>query len=311
MMFCYACKKNMDYFIADAGQQFLNTNWYTTVNDTLPVMVLKQSLLLPLFTDNFTIPNNSGPLKLLFTSGLQCSILPSSLNAGGQAVTGKIDVQTILLKKKGDLIRMGRPTISNDKVLVSGGSLYIALTQNENPISIVSGTIGIHYTENNPSFAMKLFNGDTTNTQQFNWIPNVADSNNVVADSTGYKILTQKLNWLNCGYYYDSVAPKTMVAASLPAYFTNATTIAFLAFNDVRSVVGMYGTAATKQFISGSVPVGKPATVIILSKQGNNYYLGQQTVTTASPAAGLTVQFVAITPIKTTLDNIKQYLDAL
>ncbi len=301
----------MDYFVADPGQQFLNTNWYTTISDTLPVMDLKQNLLLPLLIDNFTIPYNSGPLNLLFTSGLQCSIFPASLSAGGQAVTGKIDVQTILLKNKGDMIRMDRPTISNDKVLVSGGSFYIAFTKVGNPIRIVSGTIGIHYTENNPSSAMKLFNGDSTNTQQFNWMPNVADSNNVVADSGGYKILTKKLNWLNCGYFYDTAAPKTMVAASLPTYFTNATTIAFLAFNDVRSVVCMYGTTATKQFITGNVPVGKPARVIIISKQGNSYYLGQQTVTTASPAAGLTVQFVAITPVKTTLDNIKQYLDAL
>ncbi len=301
----------MDYFVADPGQQFLNTNWYNTVSDTLPVMDLKQKLLLPLFTDSFTIPYNSSPLKILCASGLQCSILPSSLSAGGQGVTGTIDVQTILLKKKGDMIRMDKPTISNDKVLVSGGSFYIALAKGGNPISIVSGAIGIHYTENNPSFAMKLFNGDTTNSQQFNWMPNVADSSNVVADSAGYKILTQKLNWLNCDYFYDTTAPKTMVAASLPAYFTNATTIAFLAFNDVRAVVGMYGTAVTKQFITGNVPVGKPATVIIISKQGNNYYLGQQTVTTASPATGLTDQFVPITPVKTTLDNIMQHLDAL
>ena len=298
----------MDYFVANPGQQLLDTTWYPSINDTMPVVALKQSLLLPLLKDNFTINYNSNPLKLSFASGLQCTILPSILIAGGQAVSCSIDVRTILLKKKGDMIRMDRPTISNGNVLVSGGSFYLDIKKDGAPVSL-SGTIGIQYADTNLSSSMKLFSGDTTNAKQFNWIP-LADSS-ISTDSVGYSVITQKLNWLNCDYFYDTTAPKTMVAASLPNYFTNATTTAFLAFNDMRSVVGMYGTAATKQFSSGSIPTGKAVTVIAVSKQGNDYYMGHQTTITAAPATGLTAQIVAVSPVKTTLDAIKLYLDSL
>jgi hypothetical protein len=66
-------------------------------------MVLKQSLLLPLFTDNFTIPTMA-VWKVLFTSQtydavfyLQALPMQETLKSCNR----QIDVQTILLKKKG------------------------------------------------------------------------------------------------------------------------------------------------------------------------------------------------------------------
>ena len=73
----------------------------------------------------------------------------------------------------------------------------------------------------------------------------------------------------------------------------------------------MYGNATLRRFMSAKVPVNQPVTVVVVSRQGDDYYLGHETTTTSTSVAASGIQSVAITPVKKTLDEVKQYLAAL
>lgn len=306
-----ACQKNIDEFVADpaTGADI----WYNNLTNTMPVNTIKNDLLLPVIIDSIDI--DPGLItSLLTTSGLKCDFFPGSIVSGANVpVTGKIVIETHLLKNKGDMIRMGTPTISNDRLLVSGGAFFIRLTKDGNELKLApEKSFYISYADQAPSSLMKIFVKDQNSPVNFNWLPTTDTLNRVTALSQTYNIITDRLNWINCDYFYDtSGIGRTIVSAGLPENFTNANTVAFTVFNDLRSVVGMYGTAVTRKFSSGYLPVNKSITVVIISKQGNDYYLGHSQAMSASQTNTTDVQVVNVVPVLTSFDNITAYLNSL
>ena len=308
-----SCQKDLDLFVPDPITGFDST-WYNTLNNTMPAAGLNTTLLLPAYTDSFDL--NTSTVTLTTGSGLQCMFTAGSiLNPANSPVTGKIYLETHLLKKKGDILRMGTPTISDGRLLVSGGEFFIRLTKDGNELHLAqNGHVYIHYNDSPVSYLMNLFNGEETNPAGFNWLPNMDTVNNRVfpLNQSTYEILTNRLHWINCDYFYDTTGiPQTIVSASLPANYTNANSIAYTVFNDMRSVIGMYGNATTRKFSSGKLPANKIITVVIISKQGNDYYLGHELVTTIGSSGAVNNQQVIVTPVITSLDNIKAYLNSL
>ncbi len=306
-----SCQKDLDMFVPDpiAGP---DSTWFNTLSNSMPVASLKADLLLPSFKDSIVLGN--APVSLNAGSGLLCGFPGNSiLTATNQTVTGKVELETYLLQKKGDMIRMGTPTTSNGRVLVSGGELFIRLTKDGNDLQLAQGSsVSIRYADSQPSPLMSLFFGSESNPAVFDWLPNMDTINRVYALSQTYEILSNRLRWINCDMFYDTTGiPQTIVSAGLPSNYTNANTVAFTVFDDMRSVIGMYGNAVTRKFSTGKLPVNKPITVIIISKQGNDYYLGHEQVTTAGNSGTTGAQTVAVTPVLTSLVNIKAYLDNL
>ena len=168
--------------------------------------------------------------------------------------------------------------------------------------------INIRYDDPVPSTLMTLFTGQEN--PVFNWLPNMDTTNMIIPGSQSYYIITNRLRWINCDYFYDTSNANIIVSAGLPSNYTNANTIAYTVFNDIRSVIGMYGDANTRKFSTGRLPANKSVTVIVISKQGNDYYLGhEQAVTGTMP--GTINQQVIVHPVITSLDNIKAYLNGL
>jgi len=315
-----SCQKDLDLFVPDLTGGYDST-WHNTLSNTMPVAALKTALLLPTYKDSFDL--NSSSASIMTGSGLQCEFDPGSIvTSANIPVTGRVYIETQLLKTKGNMIRMGTPTISNGRLLVSGGELFIRLTQNGNELQIQQQTqqvagahYNIKYNDPQPSSLMKIFYGDATDPNAFNWLPNV-DTSNFLAISNqpsgSYLIHTNQLNWINCDYFYDTAGiPQTNVSVVLPANYTNANSIAFIAFNDIHSVVGMYGNATTKKFSSGRLPANKEITVVVISKQGNDYFLGHTQAFTTGSSGTVNSQQVTITPVISSLANINIYLDSL
>jgi hypothetical protein len=67
----------------------------------------------------------------------------------------------------------------------------------------------------------------------------------------------------------------------------------------------------TRKFVTGRLPVGKAITVVVISKQGGDYYLGYESTVTQSPASSPSIQHVNIVPIKKSLAEILSYLSTL
>ncbi len=314
VLFLNACQKNTDIFVPDPGQ--LNgpdTAWQSSVTATMPVSNLKNNLLFDPYIDSIEVTANIA--SILTPYGLQVNFPPfSCVNASGQTITGRVQVELMIIKKKGDMIRLSRPTTSNDSLMITAGEIFIKLKKDGQPVQLAPfAKINIHYIDVPTNTQMKFFVGDETNIERFNWRTNPDLTNNFINIGTqAYEIYTNHLRWISVSYVFDlNSTPKVNVVANLAPYFTNANTIAFTVFKDIRSVVGMYGDINTRKFSTGKLPVGKAITVVVISKQGNDYYLGYESSVTQAQAAGNINQSVLVNPIKKSLPEILAYLSTL
>lgn len=304
-------KEDIDEFIPDPTSG-PDSTWYNFIDSSMPVNQLRSALLLDVEKDSFPVNSTT-----LFTagSGLQFFLPPESISTlNNQPVTGNIQLETHLLRKKGHLIRMGTPTVSNGKLMVSDGTLFVRFSKNGNELKVAQQkNITIGFNSPSPSFQMRKFDGEANSISAFNWLPNTDSmNNNVNIFNQQYQVKTNTLRWINCGYIYQNPGvPETTVSAILPFNYTNANSIAFTVFNDMQSVVGMYGNAGSRQFKTERLPANSPVTVVVLSKQGNDYFMGHVQATTTGVPGTVSNTAVTITPVITTLSNIISYLETL
>jgi hypothetical protein len=313
-LFFTACQKNIDVFVPDPGTTGgPDTAWYTSVNSTMPVAALQTSLLATPITDSFEITSTTAA-SLLNTGGLQCSFPAlSCISTAGQVVTGKIHAELFVIKKKGDMVLMNKPTTSNGQMLVSAGEIFIRLKKDGQDVNLAPGAkISIRYSDLPINPLMKLFFGEELLNGQFNWVPNNDTLTNFIGyGQQVYEITTNHLRWINLDYFYDTTGiSRSNISLQLPFNYTNANTTAFVVFKDIRSVIRMNAVVNEKRFVSGKLPNGKAAWVVVISKQGNDYFMSKETITTGVNAANGN-QSLSLTPVKTTLADIKTWLATL
>lgn len=311
-----SCKKDSDVFIPDpnltAGP---DTTWFNFLPDSTPSRRLLASIAPAVYTDSFEV--NNSPATILSPDGLTCVFPPlCCVTPNGLSVTGKVYVQMLLIRKKGDMLAADKPTISNGRLLVSGGEIFVKLTKNGDELRLAPGkSIVLKYNDPQPVSNMRLFYGDETNPNRFNWI--LADSlgagtQTITIGNNFYQLVSSRLRWINCDAFADTLGTsRVQITASLSPIYTNVNTVCYLVFNNRRSVIGMYGSAITRKFQSGLVPVGEPATMVVISKLGNQYLIGKQTFITGQNTTAVNQQIVSTVPLPTSLPDIKAYLDTL
>jgi hypothetical protein len=316
-LFFTACQKDINVFVPDAGQlNAPDTAWYATITTTMPVATLQTNLLIEPVRDSFEIVSSTAAPSvtaggILYTFSPLCCV-----NTAGQIVTGKIHVELFIIKKKGDMVLMNKPTTSNGNMLVSAGEIFVRLMKDGQEVQLApNAKIQIRYVDLPTNTAMKLFFGQELSTG-FNWLPNTDTANTannfVYITPQVYEIVTNHLHWINLDYFYDTAGvARSTVSTRLPSNYTNANTTAFLVFKEIRSVLRMNADVPERRFISGKVPNGKTATVVVISKQGNDYFLGKESLTTGTNITAAGNQNVTVTPVKTTLADIKTYLATL
>ncbi|MBK8519524.1 MAG: hypothetical protein IPL54_01135 [Chitinophagaceae bacterium] len=311
-----ACQKDVDVFVPDPGQ--LNgpdTSWQNTITASMPVSILKSNLSQqPVYLDSITVNANIATVNTPL--GIQVNFPPNCCTTGaGQPVTGKVQVEIMAIKKKGDMIRLNKPSTWNDSMLVTAGQIFIQLKKEGQVLQLAPGIrINIRYIDLPVNNQMKFFIGDETNAQRFNWLPTPTPSlDTIIMGTQQYEIYTRQQRWISIATLFDVniITPKVRVSADIAPYFTNANTVAFTVFKDVRSVVAMQGDLNTRKFITGKLPVGKQVTVVVISKQAGDYYLGFESAVTQSPAANVLTQLVRVVPIKKSLPEIFAYLSTL
>ncbi|HMJ47343.1 MAG TPA: hypothetical protein VK498_08435 [Ferruginibacter sp.] len=312
LVFFSSCQKNLDEFIPDtlAGP---DTTWYPVVTSAMPVFSLRNNLLIEARKDSTDLINT--PITVSAASGIQFTIpVNSFITAAGLPVTGRIYLQSILLKKRGEFIRMGIPTTSNGRLLVSGGAMFISAKKENTEVQLATnGRIYLHYNDNPVLINLRVFNSDQNPGAGFNWLPNPDTINNkVIAANTYYDVLSNRLQWVGCHSYIDSTSiAQTNISVRLPSNYTNSNTMVYVSFDDFRSIAALNSNYSARLFTSGRLPVGKHVTVVVLSKQADDYYLGYQQTITAVTSGTNGQQVVTITPVKKSIENIKQYLDNL
>ena len=307
-----SCQKDTDLFIPDITSVGIDTNWVATVTDLSPVSDVKRLLKKDNFVDSIDA-TAGGTFQT--SEGLTVIVLPGTLQlANGLAATGKIYVETVLVKQRGDMVRLDKPTTSFGRILISGGEIFVRIRKENEELHLAPGkTIYIKYNDSPSSSLMKLFYGDESDPQRFNWIQTTTNTSAAIAiTSQGYEIVTDKLRWINCDYFLaDTTGARVNVMASLPADYTNANTSVYLVFKDIKSVAGMYGDATSRKFSSTKIPSGKAAIIVSITKKGtNSYYLSHETITTGQTNLN-GIQTVPLKPQPTSLSDIKNYLSTL
>jgi hypothetical protein len=309
-----ACQKDIDVFVPDAGQ--LNgpdTSWHTTVSATMPVSVLKNKLSDEPYLDSIIV--NANIASVITPFGVQINFPANCCaTAVGQPVTGKVQVEVQLVKKKGDMIRLNKPSTYNDSLLITAGQIFIRLKKDGQVLQLAP-TIryNIHYVDLPVNTQMKFFTGDETNPERFNWLSNPDPLNNTVNPGTqAYEIYSNRLGWISLAYNPNlNTSGSTVLTADIAPYFTNANSIAFTVFREFRSVVAMQGDLNTRKFITGKLPAGKQITVVVISKLDNDYYLGYESAITVAATSSTPIQHVRVEPIKKSLTEILSYLSTL
>ncbi len=308
-------KKDTDLFIPNNASG-PDTVWVSNLSDASPVNILRRSLNKEIALDSLDI-TIGGTVQT--RDGLTIMLLPQSLQLpAGVIANGKIHIESFLIKQKGDMIRMDKPTTSFGRVLISGGEIFVRFRKENVELHLAPGkNIYFKYADAFPSSFMKLFFGDFNNPERFNWLPTDSSNGgggiNVTAQPVaGYELFANRLHWINCDYFADTIGSRINVTASLPAVYTNANTAVYLVFKDQRSVMGMYGDAATRKFSSTKAPAGKQVIIVSITRKGeNSFYLAHETITTGASGTISGVQTVPLSPQPTSLPDIKAYLATL
>lgn len=313
--FVSSCQKDINIFVPDPGQiNSPDTSWQNIVSSSMPISVLMNDLLPGLYKDTISVNTSSDTITTPFN--LQV-IFPQNCCATGSGlpVASKIDVELIVAKNKGDMIRLNKPTSYNDSIMITAVQIFIQLKKNGQLLQLAPGVrISIRYYDAPVNPQMKFFIGDESNAQYFNWLPTPNPSaDTIIMGTQFYEILTNNQRWMSVANLYDMnvATPQVQLSADIAPYFTNANTSAFAVFKDLSSVIAMKADLGTRKFITGNLPVGKQVTVVVISKLGNDYYLGYESATTQSQPSNTIAQPVHVVPIKKSLSEILVYLSTL
>jgi len=309
LVYLSSCQKDIEYFIPDPGTGGPDTTWTSVYTDSLPVSQLRSSLVLAQSMDSVQLYST---VNFTTASGIQLSLSPSALITGaGTPVTGNVSIESGLYRKKGELIRMNIGSSSSMGYLQSAGVIHLKLSQNNQPLQLAQGSlISLMFApQSAPISNLHIYNGVQQTGAPLYWQLNYDTLiNRAFLANNSYQVNSNSLGWINAGARIETTAmPSGELTVKLPVNYTNANTSVWLALNNKMMVTQATPNIQDKTFLLGSLPLNEPATIIVMSKQAGQYYFAQQTITTSSANSPQ----VFITPVLSTLDNIKGYLNSL
>jgi hypothetical protein len=306
-----SCQKNVDTFIPDNFQIIVDTVWQNNIPSNASVFSLKSDLKAAKVSDSFSYSNTN----VVFSSGAISLTIPTNslVKNTMPLTTGIVQRETLLAIKKGDYIANDMPTTSNDRLLVSGGAVYLNLKNNGDNLFISQGKkITAKFNASTPFQYNRIFNASPDSSNGFNWIVNTDTAfNKSGVTATGYEIQTNNTQYVQTAHYMEVAGiAQTILTVKLPINYTNTNTVGYISFSDETSVAGLKPNVALHSFVSLLLPVNRPVTIVVISKQAGDYYLGTQQTTTTLNASNPSAT-IFVMPVKRSLEYIKAFLNTL
>ncbi len=314
----YSCNKDRSSeFIPDPSNPGNDTNWYMRPAANASVFQLDTLFCDTPFSDSVTIATG-GAYRI--ANGPEVVFPPNFCDAAASP-SGKLRVQIVYLKKKGDFIRFARPTSNSDKLISAVGACNIILSYNGRQVALKPNTI---VTVRFPASLVapppiQVFSGDTNASSypgDFNWVAVTDNSIPIQAFQefdqvtntwiTGYELQVKNLSWLAAGYSIDDITPaKVKLSVLLPANFTNANTAVYAVFKGSKTVLRLKADPGSKSFAFANIPKGTAVSIIAIAKIGSTLYWAQDDELIVLP------QIVKLKPEQKTAAQISSLLDAL
>ena len=120
-------------------------------------------------TQHFTVPMNAVSV-ITGRNGLQVTVAPSKLQKeDGSAADGKISVSLVELVSSNDLFKANAASISDGRLLASGGSYFIGMESRGQRLRLKKGeSLSVHFPVHKRN-EMELFYGERDSAQNMNW----------------------------------------------------------------------------------------------------------------------------------------------
>jgi hypothetical protein len=312
----FSCEKNTDIFVPDVNQLNVpDTTWYNTITENMSAVALKQDIQDELDIDTVSLNGGTG-LSFITASELHFSINPGSIITGnGDIYLGSMIAKSMFVNSVGKSAVMMKQSLTNTShLLSSGGTFFIAFYNlNYEELFIApNNNISVTYHSDNSSTSMKLFEENQIDLLYSNWQrPLDSLQNNISVSADYHTAHFNHTGWVNCSTeeFYNNEQSK--ISLHLPSNYTNANTIAFLAFDDLKAVINFDADVPSRIFKTGFLPAGRQAIVTVISKQGGYYYMQQKNITTSSTATSGGYQVINLTPVITSFSELKNSLEEL
>ena len=245
-------------------------------------------------------------------------IVPNNLELeNGKAIGNKLKIELKELTNQKDLFKNNVQTISNGKLLVSGGSYFIDITSNGEKVKLKKGkTLAIKFpkiTNRNMELfygerdALNQMNWTTTNTKFRNQIPTMDNKyteneteliftegdviiENLVPKKDVKKVNTIenaiyesvqliKLGWINCDAFYNK--PTEKLALTFNGINDLKFVSSYIIFKDINSFMNHYTYKNTKLESEIILPLNHKVKIISFSYKDDKFYVATKEVTTS------------------------------
>lgn len=273
---------------------------------SLPIEKLNDQLEKAVYKDSITAENGG---KIVTPDDVTVEFPANACKGNNGVCKGKLDIEILILRTKGELISNDKPTVSKGELLTSGGVVFINAKQNGVSVTLISNKIvSIKYKMRPVESGMRFFDGGRPDRFKFDWalinnreIGTWQDSATQVGG--GYQIFTDRFGWINCDKFNTETNLTDKITVALPDSFSNRNTGVFLVFKDILSVVKLAGDPQTRKFMIPKnykgVPVGKQVFVVAYGTIKEKTYFAVQDLTIAQTnALTLKPQLLALDEIK-------------
>lgn len=188
----------------------------------------------------------------------------------GGAVAYPFTIKLIELYTPKDMILYAMPTVAQGNLLVTGGEIRVRAFKDDVELVLrPDRNYFALFPTADPDPAMRLFGGQQMG-DIVDWVQLSDTDFTIVQDSAGtfYGAIVPQMGWINCDYFYGS-DPDSLTTITYTSENDELDNVAkFLYFDDIQSVMQVYGTT------SGSVPIGASVKSICfaMNASGNMAY---------------------------------------
>lgn len=219
--------------------------------------------------------NAASPEMITSQQGAKLYLPPNGfVTPNGSPVTGNIEVSIKEIYTPMEMILNNMPTVSDGKLLESGGEFQIKVSQNNTALKLAPGNfirIGIPNTGRNLQ-GMQVFNGVANAAGEVNWVLNNNPGNFVVQDSTLFansNLFADDVNWINVDKFVNE---PTVSFTVHPGNFPSGdSTNVFVHLTGRNTVVKMNWVQGLSYFKSDML-LAVPSTIVGISTKNGQLY---------------------------------------
>lgn len=290
-----SCKKESDEFRPTTIQTTVfrgadlrpdSALWLTEPSDTSAIEQAFQDLVVrpASIAEEFTVNPGVGG-TFVTSNGVRVTLSPNAIAASSNV---KLSIRAVL--RRGDMVRTSITTMQDSIAFTSGGMVWVGITQNNRPLSLQPGMvvrIQIPAYNNAPLPDMRLLRGIDTGFRSLNWVRvSPIDSFNRLAigawreisqgTSTiinGYEVQATSLGWWGVGFQMPQPV-RSKICVGLDSTFHPQNAAVFLVFRNFNTVMRLRPVWRDRNWCLPNVPVGFPATIVVLGRQRSEPYLG-------------------------------------